>query len=92
MLRDALRGSNPAASAQNFAEWFRENAGAPNSFCSGNVFEIPEGETVEEEVVRRRKVTKQIVAILAESEQFKGEARAAFVRERFEELEQSMKQ
>jgi len=92
MLRDALRGSNPAASAQNFAEWFRENAGAPNSFCSGNVFEIPEGETVEEEVMRRRKVTKQIVAILAESEKLKGDARAAFVRERFEELELAMKQ
>jgi hypothetical protein len=92
MLRDALRGSNPAASAQNFAEWFRENAGAPNSFCSGNVFEIPEGETVEEEVVRRRKVTRQIVAILAESEKLKGDARTAFVRERFEELELAMKQ
>ncbi|SAL60852.1 Rieske (2Fe-2S) domain-containing protein [Caballeronia peredens] len=91
MLRDAVRGTNPAASAQNFAEWFRENAGAPNSFCSGNVFEIPEGATVDEEVVRRRKVTKQIVAILAESEKFKGEARATFVRERFEDLEQSMK-
>ena len=92
MLRDALRGSNPAASAQNFADWFRENAGAPNSFCSGNVFEIAEGKTVDDEIVRRRKVTKQIVAIIAESEKLKGDARAKFVRERFEELEQSMKE
>lgn len=92
MLRDAVRGSNPAASAQNFAEWFRENAGSPNSFCSGNVFEIPEGKTVEEEVTRRRAVTKKIVAILAQSETMKGDERVNFVRQSFEELEQSMKQ
>jgi len=42
--------------------------------------------------MRRRKVTKQIVAILAESEKLKGDARTAFVRERFEELELAMKQ
>jgi hypothetical protein len=91
MLRDALRGSNPAASAVNFADWFRENAGAPNSFCSGNVFEIAEGESVEEEITRRRKVLKQIVGILAESETLKGDDRTQFVRDRFEELEQTMK-
>jgi hypothetical protein len=55
------------------------------------VFDIPEGATVEEDVARRRKVTKQIVAILTESEQYKGAQRAAFVREKFETLEQSMK-
>jgi phenylpropionate dioxygenase-like ring-hydroxylating dioxygenase large terminal subunit len=92
MLRDAVRGNNPAASPQGFAEWFREVAGAPNSYCSGNVFEIQEGATVEEEVRRRRTVTKRIVEILTQSESMKGEERVNFVREQFEELEQSMKQ
>ncbi|KER69945.1 (2Fe-2S)-binding protein [Burkholderia cepacia] len=92
MLRDAVRGNNPAASPQGFAEWFREVGSAPNSYCSGNVFEIREGETVEEEVRRRRLVTKRIVEILTQSESMKGAERAEFVREQFEELEQSMKQ
>jgi hypothetical protein len=91
MLRDAVRGSNPAAGPREFAQWLRDNAGAPNSYCSGNVLEVPEGETVEEEVARRRHVTRQIVAILTQSESMKGDERAAFVREKFDELEQSTK-
>jgi hypothetical protein len=89
MLRDAVRGSNPAAGPQEFAAWLRENGAAPNSYCSGNVLEVPEGETVEEEVARRRHVTRQIVAILTQSESMKGDERAAFVRHKFDELEQS---
>jgi hypothetical protein len=91
MLRDAVRGTNPAASAREFAEWFKEQGGTPNSYCSGNVFDIPEGETVEQEVAQRRKVTRQIVSILTESESMKGPQRAAFVREKFDQLEQSVK-
>jgi hypothetical protein len=91
MLRDAVRGTNPAAGPQQFAEWLRENAAAPNSYCSGNVLEVPEAATVEEEVKQRRQVTRQIVAILTESEKLKGDERAAFVRQRFDELEQSTK-
>jgi hypothetical protein len=91
MLRDAVRGTNAAASAQGFAEWLRELGGAPNSYCSGNVFEIAEGETVEDEIARRRKVLKAVVAILSESESLKGDTRAEFVRGKFNELEQSLK-
>jgi hypothetical protein len=91
MLRDAVRGSNPAANPQNFAAWLREFGGAPNSYCSGNVFEIQEGATVEEEVAQRRHVSRQIVAILTQSEMLTGEVRANFVREKFEELERSTK-
>ena len=92
MLRDAVRGSNPAAGAEGFAEWLRAMNGAPNSYCSGNVFEVPEGETVEQEVARRRMVSKQIVAILTESDKLKGEERATFVRDKFEALEQQARQ
>jgi nitrite reductase/ring-hydroxylating ferredoxin subunit len=90
LLRDAVRGTNPAASAEQFAEWFREHAGSPNSYCSGNVFDIPEGETVEQEVLNRRNVTKRIIAILTESESMKGQQRAAFVRDQFDALEASV--
>ncbi len=91
LLRDAVRGTNPAASARGFAEWLREMAGAPNSYCSGNVFEIAEGETVEEEVKRRRQVLKSVIEILTQSESMTGQARAEFVRGRFDELEGSLK-
>jgi hypothetical protein len=91
MLRDALRGANPAANPQNFAAWLREVGATPNSYCSGNVFEIPEGATIEEEVAQRRHVSRQVVAILTESERLKGDERAAFVRGKFDELERSTK-
>ena len=48
----------------------------------GNVFDLPEAETVEQEVRNRRAMTKQIVAILTESDTLKGAERAAFVRDR----------
>lgn len=91
MLRDAVRGANPAAGPTQFAAWLRENGASPNSYCSGNVLEVPEAPTLEEEVKQRRHVTRQIVAILTESEQMKGSERAAFVRQRYDELEQSTK-
>ncbi len=84
-----MRGSNPAAGPAQFAEWLRSVGGAPNSYCSGNVFDIPEADTVEEEVAQRRRVSKAIVAILTEGEHLKGDERTAFVRDRLEELEQS---
>jgi hypothetical protein len=90
MLRDAVRGANPAANPENFAQWLRDVNGAPNSYCSGNVFEIPVGATVEQEVANRRHVSRQIVAILTESESMKGDERAAFVREKFDALERSV--
>lgn len=91
MLRDALRGSNPAADPKAFAAWLRELNGEPNSFCSGNVFEMPRAESVEQEVANRRRLAREAVAILTEAERLKGAERAAFVRERFEQLEQSFK-
>jgi hypothetical protein len=87
LLRDAVRGTNPAAGPVQFAEWLRSAGGAPNSFCSGNVFDLPEAATVEEEIERRRKLSKGVVAILTESESLNGDERTAFVRAKMEELE-----
>lgn len=91
MLRDAVRGTNPAAAAQGFAQWLRDVNGAPNSYCSGNVFELPQAETIEQEVANRRQLARKAVAILSEADGLTGEARAAFVKEKFDELEQSLK-
>ena len=90
LLRDAVRGSNPAADAAHFAEWLSSVDGAPNSYCSGNVMEIAEGSTVEEEIKRRRMVTKSIVGITTESDKMKGPERADFVRAKLDALEQSL--
>src|SRR5271154_7108974 len=46
MLRDALRGLNPAASPGSSAEWLRKVGGAPNSYCCGNVLDVPEAENI----------------------------------------------
>ncbi|MBF5007115.1 Rieske 2Fe-2S domain-containing protein [Diaphorobacter caeni] len=90
MLRDGLRGANPPASADGFLQWFQTEGGAPNSFCSDYVLDIPEGKTIEEEVERRRHLTKRIAEILTESDALKGQARDVFVKQRVSELERSM--
>jgi len=92
MLRDAVRGANPAASAAGFAEWLRAFAGAPNSYCCGNVLEIAEAAVVAEEVGNRRKVAKQIVSLLTGAETLRGEERAAFMRSGLDALEKSFTQ
>jgi hypothetical protein len=90
LLRDAVRGSNPRAAPEQFAQWLRDNIGAPNSYCSGNVFDLPLGRTREEEVTLRRHLARQVVAILTEAEAMKGSERAAFVSQRMEALQQDV--
>jgi hypothetical protein len=51
------------------------------------VFDMPEAATVEEEIARRRKLSKGVVAILIESEKLQGETRTAFVRDKMAALE-----
>jgi hypothetical protein len=92
MLRDAVRGTNPEATPEKYAEWLRDVGGEPNSVCCGNVLEIPEAETVEQEVVQRRKVLRQMVSLLTESIDKKGQARVDFVRGGMDAIEKSIGQ
>lgn len=89
MLRDAVRGINKEATPEGFAEWLVSFGGAPNSFCSGNVLEIPEVEDVAMEIQRRRQVTREIVRILTESEKMHGAEREEFVKKNMMQLERS---
>jgi phage FluMu protein gp41 len=68
----------------------RDCAGEPNSYCSGNVFELPVGRTTEEEVTLRRLLAKQVVAILTEAEKLKGKERTDFVQTKMEALQQDV--
>ncbi|HVR49294.1 MAG TPA: (2Fe-2S)-binding protein, partial [Pseudorhodoferax sp.] len=90
LLRDAVRGTNPNAGPEKFAEWLREVGGAPNSYCSGNVFELPVGRTRDEEVTLRRHLAKQVVLIISEADQLQGAERTAFVKNRLEALQQDV--
>ncbi|MES3707422.1 Rieske 2Fe-2S domain-containing protein [Pseudomonas putida] len=92
MLRDGIRGTNPQAAAAGFAQWLRDMGGEPNSYCTGNVFNMPRAETPEQEVINRRKLAREAVAILTEADKLKGKERADFVTARFEQLEQSFKE
>ncbi|MNT99301.1 hypothetical protein D3C72_2421180 [compost metagenome] len=55
------------------------------------MFAIPQAGTVEQEVANRRRLAREVVAILNESDSLKGAERAKFVRGRFEALEQSFR-
>lgn len=90
LLRDAVRGNNPRASAQAFAQWVKDCAGEPNAYCSGNVFDLPVGRTTEEEVTLRRYLAKQVVTIITESDSLKGQERDRFVKDKMEALQQEV--
>ena len=90
LLRDAVRGTNPKAGPGEFADWLRECGGEPNSYCSGNVFDLPVGRTREEEVTLRRHLARQVVTIITESDGLKGTERDSFVKARLETLQQDV--
>ncbi len=90
LLRDAVRGTNPAATAEGFAEWLKEMNGAPNSYCSGNVFRIPQSDDVEQEIKNRRHVARSVVSIITEADKMTGSDRANYVKEKMDELERSV--
>lgn len=90
LLRDAVRGSNPQAGPEQFAQWLRDCGSQPNSYCSGNVFDLPVGRTTQEEVTLRRFLAKQVVAIISESESLRGQARTDFVKSKMALLQQDV--
>ena len=90
LLRDAVRGTNAKASPEEFAAWLRECGGEPNSYCSGNVFDLPVGRTKEEEITLRRHLARQVVTIITESDSLKGAERDSFVKARLEILQQEV--
>jgi len=90
MLRDALRGVNNAASPGNSAEWLRTVSGEPNSYCCGNVLDVPEANDIREEVANRRRIARGIVALLTESDKLSGQERRTFVLEGMDEIERTL--
>ena len=90
LLRDAIRGNNPKASPEAFAEWLRDFDGEPNSYCSGNVFDLPVGRTKDEEVTLRRYLAKQVVNIITESDSLRGAERTTFIKGKLEDLQQEV--
>jgi len=86
-LRDALNGSNPKASGEAWRLWLEELDGKPNTYCSGNVLEIPIGDTPEEEIERRRDVAQRCIEAITESDDMPKEERAAFVKQKMADIE-----
>ncbi len=85
LLRDAVRGENPDASGAAWREWLE--TGPINSYCSGNVLEIPEAPTLEEEVERRRIAAQQVINATTESDSLEGEARASFMKQKLLDIQ-----
>jgi len=90
MLRDAVRGTNPAASPESCAAWLREVNGAPRSYCCGNVLDVPEAEDITDEVANRRRISRSIVALLTESDRLPYGDRQAFVLEGMDDIERTL--
>jgi len=86
-LREGMTGANPKATGEAWREWLEELDGKPNTYCSGNVLEIPIGATPEEEVERRRVVAKRCIDAITESDAMPKEERDAFVKEKMAEIE-----
>ncbi len=85
MLRDAMHGKNPAATPEGWRKWLAQ--GMPNSYCSGNVLDIPVGPTPQEEVERRRRIAQQVIQATTESDGLQGGERAKFMQEKLAGIE-----
>lgn len=90
LLRDAVRGANPKASPEQFAQWLRDCGGEPNSYCSGNVFDFPLGRTTEEEVTLRRLLARKVVEIITEADHLKKDDRTEYIKTKMEVLQQEV--
>lgn len=88
LLRDAVRGKNPAASPEAWRRWLQQ--GMPNSYCSGNVLAISQAPTPEEEVQKRRRIAQQVIEATTASDKLKGDERERFMKQKLAELEHSM--
>ncbi len=90
LLRDALSGDNPNASASAFNEWFKKDP-TPSVYCQGNILMIPGAKNLPDEVARRRDIADKIIALNTESldSGLKGADRVAFINEKYAELEKS---
>jgi len=86
LLRDAISGTNRAATPASFRNWFERDS-VPNSYCSGHVLEVPIAATQPAEVQRRRIVAKQVIQAITDSDHLKGDRRNSFVREKLAEIE-----
>ena len=87
LLRDAITGDNKEASPAAFKKWMEELDGHPPSYYCGNIIDVPEAVTQEEEVERRRVVATQIIEGITESNQYTGDERTKFVHERLAKIE-----
>ena len=86
-FREAITGSNPKATGKAWREWLESLDGKPNTYCSGNVLEIPIGATPEEEIERRRDVAQRCITAITESDNLPKEERDAFVKQKMAEIE-----
>ncbi len=86
LLRDAVNGDNPKTSAAAWREWFQEN-NARNTFCQGNILEIPGAPTQAEEVEKRRAIAKDVIAATRESDNLSGDERVKFIEQKYAEIE-----
>jgi len=87
LLRDAVTGKNPAASPEAVRAWLEDNDGKPNSYCGGNVLEVPKAAELDDEVQRRRAVAQAVIDATNESDSMKGQERREFVLKKLAEIE-----
>ena len=76
-----IRARPPPRGASGF------ETGPINSYCSGNVLEIPEAPTLEAEIERRRIAAQQVINATTESDVLEGEERAAFMRQKLLDIQ-----
>jgi hypothetical protein len=86
-LRDAISGDNKEASSDAWRKWLEGVDGKPNTYCSGNVLEIPIGASPEEEIERRRDVAKRCIDAITESDNMPKEERDSFVKQKMADIE-----
>ena len=88
-LRNAVRGTNPAAAPEKMHE--RANAGLPaRCYTNNSVLDIAQRSSEREDRQVLGRVGRRVLAIVEEGDGYEGAERDAFIRGRLEDLERSL--
>ena len=88
-LRNAVRGTNPAASPEKMHE--RANTGLPaRCYTNNTVLDIPQRADEGEDRQTLGRIGRRVLAIVEEGDRCEGAERDAFIRGRLDELERSL--
>lgn len=87
LLRDALNDKKSGATPAAWNEWAK--SGTINSYVQSSVMKIPVAPTEEQDAEQLQEVSRRLLEVMREGDEYQGEARNAYIKGKLEEVEKS---